>query len=73
MKDPQRINSAIESHKSLIRNNHGIKENNLLKLLFPLGVQYQGIDAALLTDLDAFGSSRGEYAHSSIRLSNPLT
>lgn len=71
-KDPQRINSAIESHKSLVRNNHGIRENNLLKLLFPLGVQYQSIDAALLTDLDAFGSSRGVYAHSSIKTQQPI-
>lgn len=71
-RDPKRINSAVESFKSLVGNNHGIREVNLLRLVFPLGIEHQSIDAALLADLDSFGSSRGVFAHSSIKTQQPI-
>jgi hypothetical protein len=71
-KDPQKIDSALQGYKDLVKNNHGIKEVNLLKLIFPLGIQYQSIDAALLDDLEAFGSSRGGIAHNSIKTQQPI-
>jgi len=71
-KDDRRIESALASYKTLVGNNHGIKETNLLRLVFPLGVKYQSIDASLLTDLETFGSSRGVFAHSSIKTQQPI-
>jgi len=71
-KDSKRIESAMASFKSLVGNNHGIREVNLLKLVFPLGIEYRSIDAALLSDLDTFGSSRGMFAHSSIKTQQPI-
>ena len=71
-KDPKRIKSALNFYKKLIRKNHGIKEANLLRLVFPLGIQYQKIDATLMTDLEAFGSFRGGIAHSSIKTQQPI-
>lgn len=71
-KDPKRIGSALNSYRSLIGSNHGIREFNLLRLMFPLGIQYQTVDVALLTDLDSFGSSRGMFAHSSIKVQQPI-
>jgi hypothetical protein len=71
-KDPKGIASALASYRSLIGSNHGIKEVNVLRLVFPLGIMHQSIDAALLTDLDSFGSSRGMVAHSSIKAQQPI-
>lgn len=71
-KDPKRISSALQSYKALVGNNHGIKEDNLLRLVFPLGIQYQSIDATLITDLGSFGSFRGGIAHSSIKTQQPI-
>ncbi|MNX73023.1 hypothetical protein D3C86_1044000 [compost metagenome] len=47
------------------RNNHGIKEENLLKLLLPLGISAEDLDSTLISDLSSYGSSRGEAAHRS--------
>jgi RiboL-PSP-HEPN len=71
-KDPLRITSALQSYKALVGSNHGIKETNLMKLVFPLGIQYQTIDPALINDLDTFGSFRGGIAHSSIKTQQPI-
>jgi len=48
-----------------VKTNHGLKEENLLKLLLPLGISADDLDSMLLTDLTSFGSARGEVAHSS--------
>jgi hypothetical protein len=71
-KDPKRIASALQGYKALIDSNHGIKEVNLLRLIFPLGIQYQSVDAGLLDDLETFGSFRGGIAHSSIKTQQPI-
>jgi hypothetical protein len=71
-KDHMRITSALQGYKALVGSNHGIKEANLLRLLFPLGIQYQSIDSTLLNDLDTFGSFRGGIAHSSIKTQQPI-
>jgi len=71
-RDSRKITSALQSYKALVESNHGIKEVNLLKLVFPLGIQYQSLDAALIDDLDTFGSFRGSIAHSSIKTQQPI-
>jgi hypothetical protein len=71
-KDANKIRSALKFYKRQVRDNHGIKEVNLLRLVFPIGIQHQSINAALLTDLDAFGSFRGGIAHSSIKTQQPI-
>ena len=71
-KDPRNIDGAFKSYEGLVKKNHGIREINLLKLVFPIGIKYEDIEAALMSDLDIFGSSRGEYAHSSIKTQQPI-
>ncbi len=71
-KDAKRIKAALKFYKYVVRSNHGIKEANLLRLVSPLGIQYQNIDATLMTDLDTFGSFRGGIAHSSIKTQQPI-
>lgn len=52
---------------SVRSDNHGIRERNILRLLLPVGFDINKIDPVLLAELDSFGQSRGQFAHSSAR------
>lgn len=45
--------------------NHGIREKNILSMLIPVGIDPTDIDRLFLSEVDNFGSIRGEYAHRS--------
>lgn len=49
----------------VLENNHGIKEENLLKLLLPIGIEVDDIDDTWLADMNSFGEERGSIAHTS--------
>ena len=59
------VNSAAQSHMSALRDNHGIKQSNLEKLLYPVGVLQTQLNATFLAQMDSFGTNRGRHAHSS--------
>ncbi|MFM5996990.1 MAG: HEPN domain-containing protein [Dolichospermum sp.] len=61
----EKINSAIKSFKKVIDNNHGLKENNILALLLPIGIDSDDLDPAWLADMNTFGEKRGLVAHTS--------
>ncbi|WP_147707686.1 HEPN domain-containing protein [Microvirga massiliensis] len=46
-----------------IKDNHGVKEANLLSMLLPIGFTQEMCDETLLATLNDFGSLRGEAAH----------
>jgi len=46
-----------------LKDNHGVKEKNIKNLIFPTGVDVLELDQTWLTNLDDFGSKRGEIAH----------
>lgn len=48
-----------------LKNNHGVKEANVLNLFLPLGIQPTSLDSTLLADLSSYGALRGEVAHAS--------
>lgn len=48
-----------------ISKNHGIKQENIHKLFYPLGYEDKFFDTALLSQLDSFGSQRGNIVHTS--------
>lgn len=52
-------------YKDILESNHGIKEDNIMKLYKPLGYRADDFDATLLSELNDFGKRRGESAHSS--------
>lgn len=58
----ERANSAW---RYVHKNNHGIKEPNVLALFLPLGLNPSDLDSTLLADLTSYGSKRGEVAHKS--------
>jgi hypothetical protein len=61
----EKIESAITFFMYTIKNNHGIKESNILSLLLPIGVDVDELDSVLLATLNTFGKERGLVAHSS--------
>ncbi len=67
-----RINKALTSYIHSLRNNHGIKEANILNILLPAGFEYTDIDSTWLGTINSFGSNRGLLAHSAARVQQPL-
>jgi hypothetical protein len=62
----QRINDARKSYLNyLVMQNNGIKEKNLLRILFPLGAREENIDEQWLSTLEAWATARGDLAHKS--------
>jgi len=59
------VNSRLQDYYKRIRENHGVKEKNVLALFSPLGAPKTAFGTTLLPNLDSFGSLRGEYAHNS--------
>jgi hypothetical protein len=66
------INIAQNQYITLVRNNHGVKENNFKRLVLPLGVDFEKIDKTWLANLDSFGANRGETAHKTKRASSQI-
>lgn len=60
-----RISKCANSYRHVIENNHGIKEENLLKLLLPIGIEADEIDDVWLASMNSFGEERGSIAHTS--------
>ncbi len=48
-----------------VANNHGIKEQNIIQLLLPIGIDPSDLDNVWLANIEAFGRSRGSIAHQS--------
>lgn len=55
---------VYSQYKHYITNNNGIKTQNILQILLPVGVIESEIDAAWLSTIDGFGTKRGAAAHS---------
>lgn len=60
-----KIELAMNDFNHAVMYNHGIKEDNLLRLLLPIGIEVDKLDHLLLADLNSFGGQRGELAHKS--------
>ncbi len=61
-----RVNRTVNHYvKTVVDMNHGIKENNILKVLLPLGIEITKLDKTWLSVMESFGSTRGRFAHSS--------
>lgn len=60
----------------MVKNNHGIKEDNIHNLILPIGIDESTLDNTLMSTLTSFGKTRGEYAHTSASVQtmpDPLT
>jgi hypothetical protein len=61
-----RINKSVTRYYKVLSDNNGIKRQNLLDILLPLGVEIKQLDETWLNVMDEFGQKRGEIAHNSI-------
>lgn len=74
------INGSIETklykivadYRNIVKNNHGIKGDNIKKLYQPLGYRTEDFDALFLSTLESYGKERGEIAHMSIKHTQQL-
>jgi hypothetical protein len=63
----QKISDCVSNYvRRISRENHGIKEKNVLQIILPIGIQSDKIDPILIEELNSFGEARGEAAHLSI-------
>lgn len=67
VKPDKRLSHAITQFTRYARReNHGIKEENALALLLPIGLRADEIDELLLAEMNDFGTKRGSAAHASV-------
>ncbi len=67
-----RMNRAVNHFKSLIYKNNGVKQNDIINLMIPVGIEFDELDETWLNIMEAFGSTRGNIAHNSLRVQNQL-
>ena len=66
-----KITYILHQYEDTIKNNNGIKSENLKKLFQPFGYDFGdsgNFDPAWLSTLDSFGSKRGNIAHNSAQI-----
>ena len=61
-----RVTACVASYISMLKQNNGIKQKDILRILLPLGIEETEIDSTWLTEMDLFGKERGDVAHKSI-------
>ncbi|MCH8542142.1 MAG: hypothetical protein LAT61_01105 [Alcanivorax sp.] len=61
------IDLAQKQFTQKLKGNHGIKEKNFKTLIIPTGIDIGSLDQTWLTNIDSFGTKRGEVAHKAKR------
>ena len=65
------LDSAKRSYSLVVHKNNGVKEENLLNLLLPLGIRESQIPTDFLNAMNTLGSIRGGYAHRRVGAQTP--
>lgn len=68
----KRLRKATSNFMAIINENHGIKEKNIVQLLLPLGLSINDVDQIWLNTINSFGKNRGEVAHRSAKVQQPI-
>lgn len=63
-----RVDRVVSTYEGKVKKNNGIKEDNIIPLLIPIGIDYTKINQTLLNDMSSFGSNRGDTAHNSSKV-----
>lgn len=66
------LTEANQSFNAAVTQNNGVREKDILRLLFPVGLKNTEIDGVWLSTIDSFGVNRGEVAHTSFKTHQPL-
>jgi hypothetical protein len=67
------IDVAQKQFIQRVKDNHGIKDKNFKALILPVGIDTEDLDATWLTNMDNFGSLRGEVAHKTMRATGVIS
>lgn len=68
-----RLESAVAKFNQRLRkSNNGIMEDNLMKILLPIGIQPFEIDDAWINSMSSYGKERGAAAHRAIHVQASL-
>ena len=67
-----RVNKAVSHFLSLLNKNNGVKQNDILNVMIPIGIELSEFDETWLNIMDAFGMARGNIAHNSLKVQNQL-
>ncbi len=59
------IDQSMGAFSREIEVNHGIRENNIYKLLTPIGIEMDSFDPTWIVNMENYGVGRGEIAHKS--------
>lgn len=65
LKLDRKLSKVFGSFRKSVKNNHGIREKNILLLLLPIGINSDDLDKVWLQEMNDFGAKRGEFAHQS--------
>jgi len=65
VKFDNKLGKVFNSFRTAVKDNHGIREKNILLLLLPIGIDNEDIDVIWLQEMDTFGKKRGVFAHQS--------
>jgi hypothetical protein len=57
----------FQRYYKVVKDNHGIKEKNVLTLFAPLGVPASALTLTLIPSLESLGTIRGSHAHESAK------
>lgn len=68
----ERMNCIFNHFENHVKNNNGIKSDNIVKLFVPLGIDFPILDQSWIATLDSYGMSRGFIAHNSFSVQKPL-
>ncbi len=66
------VNHIDKDMRKAIKDNNGVKSNNILALIKPIGLTGTNLDNIWLQKMDDYGRIRGGHAHNSRRSINPI-
>lgn len=59
----KKVDLATNDFYHVVLQNHGVKEENIIRLLLPIGIDSEDLDTVLVADLNSFGGRRGMITH----------
>lgn len=62
---PEMVEKAVNTHRSVIESNNGVKSSNLNRMLVPIGYREGLFPPGFFQLMDNFGRARGDVAHKS--------
>jgi len=65
------LKASCEAFNKAVSQNNCVRERDILRMLFPVGLKNTDIDPVWLSTIDSFGARRGEVAHSSVHTQQP--